>query len=97
VLYNSVRDRRALLEDALAYRCEFGLPLQNAIRELGQYEAIIRNDSEALQGYLALVLKQHRYVRLAWMAGSERTGRGRYERVFVMPRLPWFCAGKGHT
>jgi hypothetical protein len=44
-LYGWVRDLRTLLEDSPEYRDQFQLPLQNAIRELSQSEALIRNDS----------------------------------------------------
>jgi hypothetical protein len=86
-LYTWVRDLRTLLEDAPEYRREFDLPLQNAIRELGQYEAIVRNDSEALQKYLAAVVKQHRYVRFAGMAEVSGPDEVEMSRVFVMPRV----------
>src|SRR5262249_42745615 len=66
-LYGWLRGLRALLEDSPEYRREFDLSLQNAIRELAQYDAIIRNDSEALKRYLVSVVKQHRYVRFAGM------------------------------
>ena len=86
-LYGWVRDLRTLLEDSPEYRHEFDLPLQNAIRELGQYEAVIRNDSVALKRYLAAVVKQHRYVRFAGMAEVSGPDEVEMSRVFVMPRV----------
>jgi hypothetical protein len=86
-LYAWVRDLRTLLEDAPEYVREFDLPLQNAIRELGQYEAVVRNDSEALRQYLASVVKQHRYVRFAGMAEVSGPDEVEMSRVFVMPRV----------
>jgi hypothetical protein len=80
-LYAWVRDLQTLLEDSPEYRREFDLPLQNAIRELGQYEAIVRNDSEALKKYLASVVKQHRYVRFAGMAEVASALRSSSSRV----------------
>jgi formylglycine-generating enzyme required for sulfatase activity len=86
-LYGWVRDLRTLLEDSPEYRDRFQLPLQNAIRELGQYEAVIGNDSVALKQYLASVVKQHRYVRFAGMAEVSGPDEVEMSRVFVMPRL----------
>jgi hypothetical protein len=86
-LYAWVRDLRILLEDSPEYRREFDFPLQNAIRELGQYEAIVRNDSETLKKYLASVVKQHRYVRFAGMAEVSGPDEVEMSRVFVMPRI----------
>jgi hypothetical protein len=86
-LYGWVRDLRTLLEDSPEYRDRFQLPLQNAIRELGQYEAVIRNDSVALKQYLASVVKQHRYVRFAGMAEVSGPDEVEMSRVFVMPRV----------
>jgi hypothetical protein len=84
-LYAWVRDLRTLLEDTPEYRREFDLPF--AIRELGQYEAIVRNDSEALRRYLASVVKQHRYVRFAGMAEVSGPDEVEMSRVFLMPRV----------
>jgi hypothetical protein len=86
-LYAWVRDLRTLLEDAPEYRREFDLPLQNAIRELSQSEALIRNDSVALKQYLASVVKQHRYVRFAGMAEVSGPDEVEMSRVFAMPRV----------
>ena len=86
-LYAWARDLQALLEDSPEYRREFDLPLQNAIRELGQYDAIVRNDSVALKKYLASVVKQHRYVRFAGMAEVSGPDEVEMSRVFVMPRV----------
>ena len=86
-LYGWVRDLRAMLEDSPEYGGRFLLPVQNAIRELGQYDAIIRNDSEALKRYLASVVKQHRYVRFAGMAEVSGPDEVEMSRVFVMPRV----------
>src|ERR1017187_1774126 len=86
-LYGWVRDLRTLLEDSPEYRREFDFPLQNAIRELGQYEAVIRNDSVALKRYLASVVKQHRYVRFAGMAEVSGPDEVEMSRIFVMPRV----------
>jgi hypothetical protein len=90
-LYGWVRDLRTLLEDSPEYCDRFQLPLQNAIRELGQYEAVIRNDSEALERYLASVVKQHRYVRFAGMAEVSGPDEVEMSRVFVMPRVVERC------
>ena len=86
-LYGWVRDLRTLLEESQEYRREFDLPLRNAIRELGQYEAVIRNDSVALKRYLASVVKQHRYVRFAGMAEVSGPDEVEMSRIFVMPRV----------
>jgi hypothetical protein len=86
-LYGWVRDLRTLLEDTPEYRERFDIPLRNAIRELGQYEAVIRNDSEALQRYLASVVKYHRYVRFAGMAEVSGPDEVEMSRIFVMPRV----------
>jgi len=86
-LYAWVRDLHTLLEDAPEFRREFDLSLQHAIRELSQYEAVILNDSAALQQYLASVIKQHRYVRFAGMAEVSGPDEVEMSRVFVMPRV----------
>ena len=86
-LYGWVCDLRTLLEDSPEYRHRFQLPLQNAIRELSQFEALIGNDSEALKQYLASVVKQHRYVRFAGMAEVSGPDEVEMRRVFVMPRI----------
>jgi hypothetical protein len=75
------------LEDAPENRREFDLPLQNAIREMSQYEAIIRNDFVALKRYLLSVVKQHRYVRFAGMAEVSGPDEVEMSRVFVLPRI----------
>ena len=86
-LYRWVRDLRTVLEDSPEYRERFQIPLQNAIRELGQYEAVIRNDSEALDRYLASVVKQHRYIRFAGLAEVIGPDEVEMSRIFVMPRV----------
>ncbi len=82
-----VRGLKTLLEDTPEYRREYQRPLQNAIRELSQSEAMIRNHSQARERYLASVVRQHRHIRFSGMAEVSGPTEVEMARVFVMPRV----------
>jgi len=82
-----VRGLQALLADTPEYRDKFQLPLQNAIRELGQAEAVVRNLSRARELYLASVVRQHRHIRFSGMAEVSGPAEVDMARIFVLPRV----------